>query len=108
MSKTRSLAGAALATLLSAAPGLAAQGAMSAPAERPSMFSMPHQVTGQVVAVNQETLMLTVRTPDRGTFSLKADTDTAPQLGSLKRGDRVKVTYKNSRGEMVATSITPA
>jgi hypothetical protein len=72
------------------------------------MFSMPHQVTGQVVAVNQETLMLTVRTPDRGTFSLKADTDTAPQLGSLKRGDRVKVTYKNSRGEMVATSITPA
>jgi hypothetical protein len=108
MSKTRSLAGAALMTLLSAAPGLAAQGAMSAPAERPSMFSLPHQVTGQVVAVNQETLMLTVRTPDRGTFSLKADTDTAPQLGTLKRRNRVKVTYKNSRGEMVATSITPA
>jgi len=108
MSKTRSLAGAALLTLLSAAPGLAAQGAMSTPAERPSMFSLPHQVTGQVAAVNQETLMLTVRTPDRGTFSLKADTDTAPQLSTLKRGDRVKVTYKNSRGEMVATSITPA
>jgi hypothetical protein len=108
MSKTRTLAGAALVTLLSAAPGLAAQGAMSAPAERPSMFSLPHQVIGQVVAVNQETLMLTVRTPDRGTFSLKADTDTAPQLGTLKRGDRVRVSYKNSRGEMVATRIAPA
>ena len=34
MSKIRSLAGAALVTLLSAAPGPAAQGAMSTPAER--------------------------------------------------------------------------
>ena len=108
MSNTRNLAGAALVILLSAAPGLAAPGAMSAPAERPSLFALPHQVTGQVVAVNHETLMLTVRTPDRGTFSLKADTDTAPQLSTLKRGDRVTVRYKNSRGEMVATSITPA
>lgn len=108
MSKTRSLVGAALMARLSAAPGLAAQGAMSAPAERPSMFSLPHQVTGRVVAVNKETLMLTVRTPDRGTFSPKADTDTTPQLGTLKRGDRVTVSYKNRRGEMVATRIAPA
>lgn len=108
MGKTRSLAGAALMTLLSAAPGFAAQGSMSAPAEKPSIFSLPHQVTGQVVAVNQETLMLTVRTPDRGTFSLKADTDTAPQLSTLKAGDRVKVIYKSSKGEMVATRIDPA
>lgn len=108
MSKIRSLAGAALVTLLSAAPGPAVQGAMSTPAERSSMFALLHQVTGQVVAVNHDTLMLTVRTPDRGTFSLKADTDTAPQLSTLKRGDRVTVSYKNSRGEMVATRISPA
>ena len=43
MGKTRSLAGAALMTLLSAAPGFAAQGSMSAPAEKPSIFSLPHQ-----------------------------------------------------------------
>ena len=108
MHETRNLAGAALVTLLAAAPGPAAQGAMSTPAERPGLFALPHQVTGQVAAVNHETLMLTVRTPDRGTFSLKADTDTAPQLGTLKRGDRVTVSYKNSRGEMAATRISPA
>lgn len=108
MSQIRSLAGATLMTLLSAAPGFAAQGSMSEPAEKPSIFSLPHQVTGQVVAVNQETLMLTVRTPDRGTFSLKADTDTAPQLSTLRLGDRVTVSYKNSKGERVATRIVPA
>ena len=108
MSKSRTLAGAALVTLLSAAPGFAAQGSMSAPAEKPSIFSLPHQVTGQVVAVNQETLMLTVRTPDRGTFSLKADTDTAPLLSTLRLGDRVTVSYKHSKGERVATRIVPA
>jgi hypothetical protein len=107
MSKTRSLAGAALVMLLTAAPGFAAQGSMS-PAEKPSIFSLPHQVTGQVVAVNQETLMLTVRTPDRGTLSLKADTDTAPQLSTLRLGDRVTVSYKHSKGERVATKIVPA
>jgi len=51
--------------------------------------------------------MLTVRTSER-TISLKADVDTAPQLGTLKAGDRVKVIYKNSKGEMVATRIAPA
>ena len=108
MTKASNLAGAALMTLLSAAPGFAAQGSMSAPAEKPSIFSLPHEVTGQVVAVNQETLMLTVRTPDRGTFSLKADTDTAPLLSTLRLGDRVTVSYKHSKGERVATRIVPA
>jgi hypothetical protein len=57
---------------------------MSTPAERPSLFAPPHQVTGQ------------------------ADTDTAPQLSTRMRGDRVTVSYKNDRGEMVATRISPA
>jgi hypothetical protein len=34
--------------------------------------------------------------------------DTAPKLSTLKAGDRVKVSYKNSKGEMVATRIDPA
>jgi cold shock CspA family protein len=39
---------------------------------------------------------------------LRADADTAPQLSTLKKGERVKVNYKNSQGEKVATKITPA
>ena len=107
MSKSRGIAGAALVTLLSVASGFAAQGVTSGPAERPSMFALPHQLTGEVVAVNQTTLVFTMRTSER-TISLKADTDTAPQLSTLKAGDRVKVIYKSSKGEMVATRIDPA
>lgn len=101
------LGAAVLVTLLSAASGVAAQRSVAEPAETPSIFALPRQVMGEVVAVNQTTLMLTVRTAER-TVSLKADADTAPQLGSLKPGDRVKVSYKNSKGEMVATRIDPA
>lgn len=107
MSKASGIAGAALVTLLSVASGFAAQGVTSAPAEKPSMFALPHQVTGEVVAVNQTTLVFTMRTSER-TMSLKADPDTAPQLSTLKAGDRVKVIYKNSKGDMVATRIDPA
>jgi hypothetical protein len=108
MNKLEAFGAAALVTLLSAASGLAAPRSVAEPAETPSIFALPRQLTGQVVAVNQSTLMLTVRTAER-TVSLKADTDTAPQLGSLKAGDRVKVSYKNSsNGEMVATRIDPA
>jgi hypothetical protein len=102
------LAGAVVVLLLSSVgPGFAAQGGMSGPAEKPSIFALPHSLTGEVVAVNQGTSVLTVRTAER-TLSLKADVDTAPQLGSLKAGDRVTVSYKNSKGEMVAIKIVPA
>lgn len=107
MSNGKRLAGAALVVLSSVAPGFAAQGTMSGPAEKPSIFALPHSLTGEVVAVNQGTSVLTVRTAER-TVSLKADVDTAPQLGTLKAGDRVTVSYKNSKGEMVATRIVPA
>lgn len=107
MNTFRMFVGTALVTLLSATPGFAAQGAASEPAETPSIFALPHQLTGAVVAINRATRMLTVKTSER-TISLKADVDTAPQLGTLKAGDRVKVIYKNSKGEMVATRIAPA
>lgn len=105
MDKLRGVAGALLVTALAAAPVAAAPAA--GPAETPSVFALPHQLTGQVVAVNHGTLMLTVRTLAR-TLSLKADAETAPKLSTLKAGDRVKVSYKNSKGEMVATRIDPA
>ena len=105
MNKLRGFAGALLIVALAVAPVAAAPAA--GPAETPSVFALPHQLTGEVVAVNQGTLMLTVRTSER-TLSLKADADTAPKLPTLKAGDRVKVSYKNSKGEMVATRIDPA
>jgi hypothetical protein len=107
MRKARGIAGAALVTLLSVASGFAAQGAAAGPAEKPSMFALPHQLTGEVVAVNQTTLVFTMRTSER-TLSLRTDPDTALQLSTLKPGDRVKVIYKNSKGDMVATRIDPA
>jgi len=105
MTPRREFAGALLITALAVTPVVAAPGA--GPAETPSVFALPHQLTGLVVAVNLGTLMLTVRTSER-TLSLKADADTAPKLSTLKTGDRVKVSYKNSKGEMVATRIDPA
>lgn len=105
MDNLRGVAGALLIIALAAGPIVAAPA--TGPAETPSIFALPHQLTGEVVAVNQGTLMLTVRTLER-TLSLKADVDTAPKLSTLKAGDRVKVSYKNSKGEMVATRIDPA
>ena len=107
MSKRKGIAGAALVTLLSVASGFAAQGATAGPAEKPSMSPCLTRSTGEVVAVNQTTLVFTMRTSER-TISLKTDPDTAQQLSTLKAGDRVKVIYKNSKGEMVATRIDPA
>jgi len=72
------------------------------------MWAFPHRVTGDVVSVNERAQMLTVRTSKGNTVLLKADTETAPRLGTLKTGERVKVHYKNSQGEKVITSITPA
>lgn len=81
---------------------------MAAPAPKPSMWAFPHSVTGEVVSVNERAQMFTVRTSEGNTVLLKADTETASHLGALKTGERVKVSYKNSRGEKVVTRITPA
>src|SRR5260370_36624077 len=89
MSKARRIVGVARVTLLPVASAFAAQGVTSGPAEKPSGFALPHQVTGKVVAVTQTTLMLTMRTSGR-TISLKAETDTAPQLRRLHAGGRAE------------------
>jgi hypothetical protein len=39
---------------------------------------------------------------------LAADGGMLPHFSTLKNGERVKVTYKNSQGQSVATKITPA
>jgi hypothetical protein len=78
------------------------------PANKPSAFAMPHDVTGNVISVNKNAQSFTLKTSKGETMFIRADVDTAPLLSTLKKGERVKVNYKNSKGDKVATKITPA
>ena len=80
----------------------------TAPAKTPSSLALPHHVTGQVVSVNKPAKLFTLKTADGATMLLAADGGMLPQFSTLKKGERVKVTYKNSQGQSVATKITPA
>ena len=105
-----------LATLLAVGPGFAAQGTpenssretTTTPAQKPGKLALPHSVTGTVVSVNERAEMFTLKTAKGDTVVLKADADTASQLATLKSGERVKVSYKNSQGDKIATKIVPA
>jgi hypothetical protein len=113
MKKATCLATGLLATVLMTGPALAGQSVNpstteTTPAQKPSMLRMSHRVTGSVVAVDQTAQTFTVRDSNGKTYLLKADTDTAGQLSVLRQGERVKVTYKNSDGQMIATKITAA
>ena len=113
MKRATCLATGLLATVLMTGPAIAGQGVNpsstdAAPAQKPSMIRMSHRVTGSVVAVDQTAQTFTVRDSSGKTYLLKADTDTAAQLSVLRQGERVKVTYKNSDGQMIATKISAA
>ena len=108
--KTRtSLATGLLATVLMTGPALAGQGAHpsgsdTAPTRKPTT----HRVIGSVVGVDQTAQTFILRDAKGKTYTLKAGTRTAAQLPVLREGERVKVIYTNSDGEMVATSISAA
>jgi len=98
-----------MATLLVAGPGLAAD-SMRAPTgvEQPGKLAMPHRVTGSVVSVDQTAGTFTVQDSKGKDYVLKTDAALGSQLGDVKAGDHVKVSYKKtSSGQMVATKITP-
>jgi hypothetical protein len=103
-----------LATLALMSPSFAVEpGPTSAretapPAKKPSAFTLPHHATGDVVLVNKKTQTFTLKTSSGTTILLMTDADTAPQLSTLKKGERVKVSYKNSQGQKIATKIVPA
>jgi len=56
----------------------------------------------------RETAAPAKKAADGTTLTLNADPAVAPQLRDLKKGERVKVTYKKSNGQQVATKVTPA
>jgi len=81
---------------------------MAPPAKKPSALTLPHHATGDVVSVNTGAQSFKLKTSSGGTMLLMADADIAPQLSTLKKGERVKVSYKNSQGQKIATKIVPA
>ena len=116
MKKATVLFAGTLAALLAAGPGLAQTTPSTtkdstdsaAPAEKPSKLAVPHRVTGEVVSTDAAANTLTVKDAKGKNYTFKADGDAAPRLSDLKAGDRVKVNYKKSHGEMVATKIVDA
>jgi hypothetical protein len=91
------VASATLATLILVGPSWAedARPPGPAPAKAPGSPALPHHVTGEIVSVNKSAKLFTLKTSEGATMILAAD-------------GRVKVTYKNSRGQSIATKITPA
>ncbi|HXJ80726.1 MAG TPA: hypothetical protein VMS64_18855 [Candidatus Methylomirabilis sp.] len=48
---------------------------------------------------------MTVKDSKGKEYSFKADSKAAMQMNNLKSGDHVKVDYRKSHGQMVATNI---
>src|SRR5262245_27113810 len=113
MNRAAVLFAAGLATLLLSGPAIAADRSGSsattpsaAPAEKPGVLAIPHNVTGSVVSVDQRSNSLSIRDTKGKELTLVADTDTAAELARLKPGDQVKATYKKSRDQLVMTKIS--
>ena len=113
MNRATVLFGAGLATLLLGGPAIAADRSGSsattpstAPAEKPGVMAIPHNVTGSVVSVDKRTNSVSIRDTKGKELTLVADRDTAAELARLKPGDQVKATYKKSHDQLVMTKIS--
>jgi len=113
MTRAAVLFAAGLATLLLSGPAIAADRSGSsattpstAPAQKPSVLAIPHNVTGSVVSVDQTTNSVSIRDTKGKELTLVADNDTGPELAHLKPGDQVKATYKKSHDQLVMTKIS--
>ena len=108
MKRTAVLFMAGLTALLLSGPAVAADrsgAAQATPAEKPGKLAMPHHAEGSVVSVDKSANTVVIKDTKGEQLSLVADSDTAAQLNRLKAGDQVKVTYKKSNDQMVATKI---
>jgi Cu/Ag efflux protein CusF len=114
MNRAAALFAAGLATLLLSGPAIAADRSGSsaattpstAPAEKPGMMAIPHNVTGSVVSVDKSTNRVSIRDTKGKELTLVANRDTAAELARLKPGDQVKATYKKSHDQLVMTKIS--
>ena len=69
-------------------------------------MSDSNHVSGSVVSVDKKDNSVTIKDSKGKEMTLVADADTAADVARLKAGDEVKVTYKKSKDQMVATKIT--
>lgn len=104
------VASATLATIILMGPYWAEDARLSgtAPAMAPSSIALPHHGTGEIVSVNKPANLCALKTSQGAMMIFAIDGSTLPQLSVLTKGERVKVTYKNSRGQSFTTKITPA
>src|SRR5262249_56953447 len=100
MHRATVLFAAGLATLLLSGPAIAADRPGSsattpstAPAEKPGVMTIPHNVTGSVVSVDKRINSVSIRDTKGKELALVADTDTASQLARLKPADQRQDTY---------------
>jgi len=114
MNRAAVLFAAGFATLLLSGTAIAADRSGSsaspstAPAEKPSVMAIPHNVTGSVVSVDKSTNSVAIRDTKGKELTLVADRDTAAELTRLKPGDQVKATYKKSHDQLVMTKLSDA
>ena len=113
MNRAAVVLAAGLATLLLSGTAIAADRSGSsattpstAPAEKPSVMAIPHNVTGSVVSVDKSINSVSIRDTKGKELTLVADRDTVAELARLKPGDQVKATYKKSRDQLVMTKIS--
>ena len=113
MNRAAVLFAAGLATLLLSGPAIAADRSGSsattpstAPAEKPGVMAIPHNVTGSVVSVDKSTNSVSIRDTKGKELTLVADRDTVAELARLKPGDQVKATYKKSHDQLVMTKVS--
>jgi Cu/Ag efflux protein CusF len=112
MQKTVVLLAGALALASLVGPAFAADTpATTAPAAEPTKAAAPkttpeRHLRGQVVSVNADAKTLTVkRSPKAKEMALRVDPAAAATLTDLKAGDRVKVTYVDEHGQLMAKAI---
>jgi Cu/Ag efflux protein CusF len=113
MNRAAVLFAAGVATLLLSGTAIAADRSGSsattpstAPAEKPGVMAIPHNVTGSVVSVDKRTNSVSIRDTKGKELTLVADSDMAAELARLKPGDQVKATYKKSHDQLVMTKIS--
>jgi len=101
MKPTTGIVALALVSLVTTGSGLAAESTApntTSETKKPSSLALPHHVTRSVISVNRNAQMFTLKAADGSMLTLNADPAVAPQLRDLKKGERVKVKYKKSKG----------
>lgn len=76
-------------------------------AATPAKTAKVRHMTAEVKAVDTAAKTLTVKRRVRGDLTFKVAPEAATALADLKPGERVRITYERSDGQVTAHAITP-